>query len=184
MYRLAPLGSPFGHRLAGTGLASDPGPATGAKGSRESRAWSGLRLSCRARRCGLAAEWIAAERGVAAVVVTGFAPGGGPRTEAEQMRDAWQGSTNVELVVEPRARNTAENAAHTLPLLQERGIGSAIVVCSWIHQGRVRFFFSRLYRDAGVRTSFVTVGTRLSPRALAWELAALPLAWSQRRRIR
>ena len=141
-----------------------------------------LSPSCRA--CVVAAEWIAAERGVAAVVFTGFAPGGGPRTEAEQMRDAWQGSTNLELVVEPRARNTAENAAHTLPLLQERGIGSAIVVCSWIHQARVRFFFSHVYRDAGIRTELVPVRTRLSPRALLWEVAAIPVAWSQRRRIR
>ena len=140
-----------------------------------------LSPSCLA--CVAAAVRLAAEHHPAAAVFTGYGPGGGP-TEAEQMRDAWRGPRDVELVLEPHARNTAENAARTLPLLEERGIEHAIVVCSWIPQGRVRFFFSRLYRDAGIRMSIVTVRTRLSPRALAWELAALPLAWSQRRRIR
>jgi len=152
----------------------------GASGRARGGNWV-LSSSCLA--CVAAAERIAVERAAVAVVFTGYGPGGGP-SEAEQMRDAWRGPGDVELVLEPHARNTAENAARTLPLLQERGIEDAIVVCSWVHQGRVRFFFSRLYRDAGIRTSFVTVRTPLSPRALAWELAALPLAWSQRRRIR
>ena len=38
------------------------------------------------------------------------------------MRDAWRGPA-VELVVEPTARHTAENAARTLPLLLERDVG-------------------------------------------------------------
>ena len=144
----------------------------------------GWTLSPGCRACVTAAERLAVERKPLAVVFTGYGPGGGP-TEAEQMRDAWHGPAGGELVLEPHARNTAENAGRTLPLLRERGIQHATVVCSWIHQGRVRFFFSsRLYRDAGIETSFVTVRTRLSPRALAWELGALPLAWSQRRRIR
>jgi hypothetical protein len=125
---------------------------------------------------------VAAMRSAAAVVFTGHAPGRGA-TEAEQMRDAWRGPDGVEVVVEPTARTTAENAARTLPLLRERRIDAAIVVCSWIHQARVRFFFGRLYGDAGIRTSFVPVRAGLSPRAVLWELAAAPVAWSQRRRV-
>jgi uncharacterized SAM-binding protein YcdF (DUF218 family) len=143
----------------------------------------GRRLSPSCLACVAAAGQLAAENTPVALVLTGYAPGGGT-SEAEQMRDAWRGPNEVELVVEPRARTTAENAARTLPLLRERGIDSAVVVCSWIHQARVRFFFTRLYREAGIRTTVLPVRTRLSPRALVWELAALPLAWSQRRRIR
>ena len=140
-----------------------------------------LSPSCLA--CVAAAVRIAAQRSPAAVVFSGYAPGGGA-TEAEQMREAWRGPRDVELVVEPHARITAANAARTLPLLRERGIEEAIVVCSLIHQARVRFFFSRLYRNAGIATTVVPVRGGLSPRALLWELAALPLAWSQRRRFR
>jgi uncharacterized SAM-binding protein YcdF (DUF218 family) len=146
------------------------------------------RLSPSCLACLSEAARIAAETTPAAVVFTGYARGGGragagAETEAEQMRDAWQGPPGPELVLERSARTTAENAARTLPLLREREIDSAIVVCAAIHQARVRFFFSRLYRDAGIRTTFVPVRSRLSARALFWELAAAPLALWQRRRV-
>jgi uncharacterized SAM-binding protein YcdF (DUF218 family) len=144
----------------------------------------GWTLSPSCLACVAEAERFAAARPVAAVVFTGYAPGGGATaTEAEEMRDAWRGRDGVEVVVEPTARTTAENAARTLPLLRERRIDAAIVVCSWIHQARVRFFFGRLYRDAGIRTTFVPVRGSLSPRAVLWELVAAPVAWSQRRRV-
>jgi len=156
-----------------------PGASARARGG----GWT-LSPSCLA--CVVEAERIAAARPVAAVVFTGYAPGGGAtEAEAEQMRAAWRGldAPDPELVVEPTARTTAENAARTLPLLRERRIEAAIVVCSWIHQARVRFFFGRLYRDAGIRTTFVPVRAGLSPRAVLWELAAAPVAWAQRRRV-
>src|SRR5580765_2767272 len=98
------------------------------------------------------AERIASAEPVAAVVFTGGAPRGG-ESEAEQMRAAWRGS-DVELVLEPTAAVTAENAARTLPLLLERGIERAVVVCAPLHLPRTRFFFSRLYEGAGVETAF------------------------------
>jgi uncharacterized SAM-binding protein YcdF (DUF218 family) len=132
--------------------------------------------------CVGAAGRLAGERPAVAVVFTGYAPGGGRESEADQMQAAWNGPTGPELVLERWARNTAENAARTMPLLREREIGAAIVVCSWIHQGRVRFFFRRLYGEAGIRTSVLPVRGGLSARAVFWELAAVPVAWSQRRR--
>ena len=152
-----------------------PGASTRVRGG----GWT-LSPSCLA--CVAEAERIAVDRRPVAVVFTGYAPRGGA-TEAEQMRDAWRGPPGPELVVEPAARTTAENAALTLPLLAERGIESAIVVCSWIHRWRVRFFFGPLYRDAGIPTTLVAVRGGASPRALLWEIAAAPLAWSQRRRV-
>jgi uncharacterized SAM-binding protein YcdF (DUF218 family) len=96
------------------------------------------------------------------------------------MRDAWRGP-DVELVVEPTARTTAENAARTLPLLLERGIERAVVVCSLPHLPRARFFFRRLYAARGVAAELRSVGTVPRPAAVAWELAALPLTpWQLR----
>jgi len=143
----------------------------------------GWTLSPSCRACVAVAAELAGGRRIAAVVFTGYAPGGG-RSEAEQMRDAWRGPVDVELVLEPQARNTAENAARTLPLLRERGIEEAVVVCSRLHRARVRFFFSHVYRKGGIGTAIVPVAVRPSSRALLRELAALPLALAQRRRIR
>ena len=98
------------------------------------------------------AERVAAERRVDLVVFTGWARDGGV-TEAEQMRSEWQGP-EIELLVEPTASVTAENAARTLPLLVERGIRRAIVVCAPLHLYRARYFFTRLYGAYGVVTEF------------------------------
>ena len=76
------------------------------------------------------AERLAANQAVDVVVLTGGSRGG--PSEAEQMRAAWQRPA-VELVVEPTAWITAENAARTLPLLLERGIERAVVVCAPLH---------------------------------------------------
>ena len=115
-----------------------------------------------------------AERlGPALVVLSGWSSSGG-RSEAEQMREAWQGP-DVELVVEPTARTTAENASRTLPLLLERGITSAIVLCTPVHLVRARLVFDLLYRRRGISVRYHVVRVRPSLGALAWELAALPL---------
>lgn len=106
------------------------------------------------------------------VAFTGWSSSGGP-SEAEQMRDAWRGP-DVELVVEPTARTTAQNASRTLPLLIARGIGTAVVVCTPAHLLRVRLVFDPLYRWKGVSVSYDVVHVRPSLAALAWELGALP----------
>jgi uncharacterized SAM-binding protein YcdF (DUF218 family) len=125
------------------------------------------------------AERIAAATPVDAVVFSGWAPRGG-EPEAEQMRAAWRGP-DVELVVESTAAVTAENAARTLPLLLERSIERAIVVCAPIHLYRARFFFSRLYGAQGIATEFRIVTAGRTLRALVWELGA---ATAVRRQLR
>lgn len=141
---------------------------------------AGYRISARCRRLVVAAEDLAEQFAASAVVFTGWSPHGGP-TESEQMRDAWRGP-KVELVVEPTATGTAENAARTLPLLRERGIQQALVVCAPLHYLRTRYFFGRLYSTAGIDVRIHTVRVPRSPGALAWELAALPWAPAQLRR--
>lgn len=100
--------------------------------------------------------------------------------EAGPMRDVWQGP-DVELLVEESATTTAENAAHTLPLLLERDIREAIVVCAPAHYVRARWIFRRIYGAHGI-----AVGLRLArivptPGAIVWELAASTVA---RRQVR
>jgi uncharacterized SAM-binding protein YcdF (DUF218 family) len=130
------------------------------------------RISGRCMRLVLEAEQLVSSADAEVVVFSGWSPTGG-RSEAEQMRDAWHGPA-VELVVEPTATTTAENVARTLPLLLERGVGRAIVVCAPPHFLRTRLLFRRLYRGSGVEVAFRVA--RLTPtlRAVAWELGALP----------
>ena len=116
------------------------------------------------------------------VVFSGWSSTGGP-SEAEQMRDAWHGSA-AELVVEPTARHTAENASRTLPLLLERDVGRAVVVCAPAHLPRTRVIFGRLYRSAGVDVAFRAPRLAPSLRSIVWELAALPFLPVQLRAAR
>ena len=124
------------------------------------------------------AERIATSQAVDVVVLTGGSRGG--PSEAEQMRAAWQGPA-VELVVEPTASITAENATRTLPLLLERGIEQTVVVCAPLHVYRTRFFFSRLFEPHGIQTSFHVAPVEQGARAFAWEVAAAPLCRRQLR---
>jgi hypothetical protein len=87
---------------------------------------------------------------------------------------SWTGS-EVELVAEPTARTTAENASRSLALLLERGIKAATVVCTPLHLARARLLFGRLYRANGISVSFRVARVRPSVRAAVWELGALPL---------
>ncbi len=142
---------------------------------------AGYRITARCRRLVAAAETLAERLCPSAIVFTGWSPDGGP-SEAEQMRDAWRGP-KVELVVEPTASVTAENAARTVPLLLAREVELAEIVCAPFHYPRARYFFHRLYSAHSIRARVRVVPERPSSTALAWELAALPLARRQLRRM-
>ena len=145
--------------------------------------WFGdYRISARCLQLVREAESLAATLPVAAVVFSGWSPAGGA-SEAEQMRAAWRGP-DAELVVEPTAKVTAQNAARTLPLLLERGIQRAVVVCAPLHLYRTRYFFSRLFEPYGVATEFRVASIARTPAALAWELFALPACRPQLRAAR
>jgi uncharacterized SAM-binding protein YcdF (DUF218 family) len=130
------------------------------------------RISRRCLRLVREAELLARSTGADVVVFSGWSPTGGA-SEAEQMRNAWSGAA-VELVVEPTARHTAENAARTLPLLLERGVGRAYVVCAPAHLVRTRLLFGGVYRGSGVDVAFRVARQALTLRSIVWEIAALP----------
>jgi uncharacterized SAM-binding protein YcdF (DUF218 family) len=128
------------------------------------------------------AERVAKRLDAQLVVFSGWSSTGGA-SEAEQMRDAWRGPP-VELLVETSARFTAENASRTLPLLAERGIEEAVVVCSPPHALRARLFFGRLYRARGIVVRLRVARIRPTLRSVVWELSALPLVPLQLRAAR
>jgi hypothetical protein len=137
------------------------------------------------RGCRLAvaeAERLATRLAPRAVVFSGWSPVDGP-SEAEQMRDLWRGP-DVELVVEPTASTTAENAARTLPLLLERGVEGAEIVCTPAHLYRVRWFFHRIYGARGIRVGFRVARVAPTPAAVIWEVAALSVRARQLRAAR
>jgi uncharacterized SAM-binding protein YcdF (DUF218 family) len=140
----------------------------------------GYRISDRCARLVAEAERLAPRVDACAVVFSGWAPAGS-EPEAVQMRRLWEGGGAYELLVEPTARTTAENAARTLPLLRERAIERAIVVCAPLHVYRTRWFFRRLYAPAGIDVGVRVAPVAPSPAALLWELLALPLRKAQLR---
>jgi len=101
-------------------------------------------------------------------------------SEAEEMRDLWQGPP-VELLVEELATSTAENAARTVPLLLERGIREALVVCAPAHLVRARWIFRRIYEAHGIAVHFRAARVAPTPGAVVWELVASTVA---RRQVR
>jgi uncharacterized SAM-binding protein YcdF (DUF218 family) len=137
------------------------------------------RISRTCRRIVGEAEQLAERWRPDVVVFSGWSPVGGV-SEAEQMRLLWQGP-DAELVVEPTAQTTAQNAARTLPLLLERDVRRAVVVCAPLHRFRVRLFFRRLYEAAGIETSVHVVRVPPTPFTLAWELGALTVRSRQLR---
>ena len=119
------------------------------------------------------AEQVAEDSDARVIVFSGAA-------EARPMRDIWQGA-GVELVLEESATTTADNAAYTLPLLLERGIRDAIVVCAPAHLIRAGWIFRGIYGAHGVTVAFRPARIVPTPGSIMWELAASTVA---RRQVR
>ena len=136
------------------------------------------RISRACRRLVAEAERIARRHPVDVVVFSGWAPGGGP-SEAAQMHALWRGPDAAEVVVEETASTTAENASRTLPLLLERGVTEAVVICTPLHLLRARWIFRNVYARRGVVVHFRAARVAPTPGALAWELGALTVAARQ-----
>jgi uncharacterized SAM-binding protein YcdF (DUF218 family) len=137
-------------------------------------------LTDRCRRLVDFAAGLAEEHRPQVVVFTGWSPSGGI-SEAEQMLDEWPGRRDVELITEPTARTTAENASRSLPFLLRCGVADVTVVCAPLHAVRVRYFFGALHRRFGLRLEVASAPCRPTAAALARELAAFGVMRRQRR---
>jgi uncharacterized SAM-binding protein YcdF (DUF218 family) len=98
--------------------------------------------------------------------------------EADHMRSLWRGP-DVELVVEDEATSTAENAARTVPLLLERDVREAVVVCAPAHLLRARWIFRRIYGAHDIAVQVRAARVVPTPGSIAWELAAIGVAARQ-----
>jgi uncharacterized SAM-binding protein YcdF (DUF218 family) len=113
------------------------------------------------------------------VVFSGWAPDGGV-SEAKQMQALWP-TAHGEPLLEETASTTAENAARTLPLVRDRGIGQVMVICTPLHLYRARWFFRHLYGAHGIQTSFEAPRVLPTPSGFVWELGALTVRSRQLR---
>ena len=138
----------------------------------------GSSLSRAHRRLVAEAERAAEATGAKVVVFSGWSPNGGP-SEAEQMALLWRQSSTIEMVLEKTASTTAQNAARTLPLLLQRGMTTAVVICTPLHYLRARWIFRNVYGRRGVAVRFRLARVAPTPGALVWELGALTVVGHQ-----
>jgi uncharacterized SAM-binding protein YcdF (DUF218 family) len=125
------------------------------------------------RRLVAAAERLARDARAELVVFSGWSG------EAALMHELWRGPSEAEVVLEEAAATTAQNASLTLPILLERGVTQALVVCAPTHLPRARWIFRRIYVRHGVSVRFAVARALPTPGALLWELVALGLAARQ-----
>jgi glucosamine-6-phosphate deaminase len=124
------------------------------------------------------AEWVAERRPTLAALLTGYTSTGG-LSEAEQMRAAWR-LPGTPPLLEVAGRNTAGNAAHSLPIvLALDGIREVTVVTSAWHV-RAPYMFAP-WRDHGLRVRFAVDWRGDWQRMLARELHEARAARRERR---
>jgi glucosamine-6-phosphate deaminase len=124
------------------------------------------------------AEWVAQGRPTRAAVLTGYTSTGG-LSEAEQMRAAWR-LPGVPPLLEVAGRNTAGNAACSLPIvLALGGIREVTVVTSAWH-ARAPYMFAP-WRDHGLRVGLAVDWRGDWGRMLARELHEARAAARERR---
>ena len=131
---------------------------------------AGLHAIC-ARRLAHA-EKLVGESGV--VVLSG---------EAELMRDAWKGPA-VELVSDPRARNTAGNAAGVAAVARELGASEVVIVTSRWHARRAALLLRAALRGSGIDVTTSSPPEPPGARLFLRELACLAAAPWQAMRIK
>ena len=134
-----------------------------------------------AARLAKAAEIATAED---VVVLSGWARGHETGSEAELMAAAWNGSS-AELVVDPDARTTVENAVNALNDVLRVGAREVVVVTSSWHAARSKTAMRWLLRHTGVKVRSASppgrsLGASLRELAL-WPLLPFQLWFAQRK---
>lgn len=94
--------------------------------------------------------------------------------EAELMRAAWTGP-EVELICDPDARSTAQNARNVAAAARALDAKELVVVTSPWHRVRVRLLLACALRGSGIGLSVEAPAGARPPLILARELACLAL---------
>jgi uncharacterized SAM-binding protein YcdF (DUF218 family) len=105
--------------------------------------------------------------GASAVVLSGM-------PEAELMRAAWTRS-EVDLICDPDARSTAENAANVAAAARALDADELVVVTSRWHRLRTRLLLAWALRGSGIRVSVEGPKGARPPLLLAREVVCLAL---------
>jgi hypothetical protein len=119
------------------------------------------------------------------VVLSGWARHRRVRPEAELMAEAWNGTCR-ELVVDPDARHTVDNARNALDDLARTGAPTVVIVTSRWHAPRARAIFAWVVRGTGTRVVASSPAEpvdlrRLLGEAPRWILLPLQLVAGRRR---
>jgi len=112
--------------------------------------------------------------GAGAVVLSG---------EADLMRQAWRGP-DVELQFDPRARNTAGNAAGVAAAARKLGATEVVLVTSRWHAPRAGLLVRAALRGSGISVTTSSPPGLPGPRLVVRELACFAAAPFQARRLK
>ena len=112
------------------------------------------------------------------VVLSGWARVPGTHAEADLMRLAWSGAA-AEVLLDPDARSTVENARHAVAVVRTRGATEVVVVTSRWHARRAAVAFRVLLRGSGIAVSAAWPEESRNVRARLRELAVWPLLPAQ-----
>ena len=104
------------------------------------------------------------------VVLSGWSRVPGRHSEAELMAASWRGSAR-EVVVDPDARSTVENAANAVGDVLRAGADTVLIVTSKWHSARALAAFRWLLRGRGLHVRAATPAGPASLRDRARELA-------------
>ncbi len=120
------------------------------------------------------------------VVLSGWARHRRVRPEAELMAEAWDGTCR-ELVVDPDARHTVDNATNALDDLARTEAPIVVVVTSRWHAPRARAIFAWAVRGTGASVVTSSPAEPIDVRRLAaelprWFILPLQLSAAERRR--
>jgi uncharacterized SAM-binding protein YcdF (DUF218 family) len=108
------------------------------------------------------------------VVLSGWSRIPGSRSEAELMADAWSGAAR-EVVLDPVARTTAENAANAVRDVLRASAAEVVVVTSRWHAARAGAAFRWLLRCRRIPVHVATPDEPAPVRERLRELALWPL---------
>lgn len=116
-----------------------------------------------------------AEGRARAILATG-GPAGAPLTEAEAMRRRLRerGVPDDAILIEPRARNTYENALFSIPILRGEGFGRALIVSDRYHLPRALMLFRVLGHPAVASGPASEAARRDRLARMSWEAVAIP----------
>lgn len=108
------------------------------------------------------------------VLLSGWARGRRPMSEARAMARAWNGHP-VRLLLDDRARSTYGNAVATASAARELGVSEVVLVTSAWHSRRASTLLRAALRGSGRRLTIETSTEQPTARARLRELACLPL---------